>query len=489
MNWRFLLAFGLLSIFVTVNQQGCSSQDGPSGDADTDTDSDSDTDSDNDSDSDGDGDDNDNDNDNNDNDNDDNNDNDDTDTGSAEFTVNVELSSKINTVGIVTWSTDHDPVDEAYIEFGLDTNYGMKAPVDLAEPEYRTLLLGMKPSKEYHFRITAKDGTTSYPSEDYSVTTGAVTNLIAQPSVQTNDSSAIAGGFIVSTTFNAMGGGNPITFILDADGELVWWYQAPISDTAAARMSYDGTHIGIVPVNNQGNAGAIHVVTMDGLEAETFNESGVTHDLTPTPEGGFAYIDISGGRQPGQNSTCGKIMELSLDGSTKEIYDTSDFYGSNGCHGNAIRYSAAEDVYTVGDLNHSTILEIDRDGNLIWALNGTSSDFTGTSWTEQHGHHLLDDSILIYSNSQNVVIEYSLDTSSMKATEIFRYSGGASTMVMGDVQRLTNGNTLITYSNSGIIHEVDADKNLVRKITFNQAAVGYAEWRSSLYGPGENITL
>ncbi len=34
----------------------------------------------------------------------------------------------------VTWSTTINTVSEAFIEFGLDANYGMTAPVDLSEP-------------------------------------------------------------------------------------------------------------------------------------------------------------------------------------------------------------------------------------------------------------------------------------------------------------------------------------------------------------------
>src|SRR6187551_1033612 len=57
-------------------------------------------------------------------------------TGSAQFTVHVELASQVKssaptTVGIVTWSTTAPGITSAEIDFGLDTTYGMVAPVDL----------------------------------------------------------------------------------------------------------------------------------------------------------------------------------------------------------------------------------------------------------------------------------------------------------------------------------------------------------------------
>src|SRR5204863_7802259 len=79
------------------------------------------------------------------------------------FTITVQLASATKstaptTVGIVTWSTTAAGITSAHIEFGLDTTYGMTAPVDLAAANHRTVLLGMKPAKTYHFRVVASDG-------------------------------------------------------------------------------------------------------------------------------------------------------------------------------------------------------------------------------------------------------------------------------------------------------------------------------------------
>jgi hypothetical protein len=71
------------------------------------------------------------------------------------ITPRVTMSPAISTVASVEFTTDLAGLSAARIEFGLDASYGMTAPVDLAEPGYRTLLLGMKTSREYHFRIVA----------------------------------------------------------------------------------------------------------------------------------------------------------------------------------------------------------------------------------------------------------------------------------------------------------------------------------------------
>jgi hypothetical protein len=94
------------------------------------------------------------------------------------FSVAVQLASDIKptaptTVGIVWWSLAQPGLTAAHIDFGLNTTYGMTAPVDLTRASYRTVLVGMKPAKTYHFRIVATDGTRTFTSDDRTVMTGA----------------------------------------------------------------------------------------------------------------------------------------------------------------------------------------------------------------------------------------------------------------------------------------------------------------------------
>ena len=99
----------------------------------------------------------------------------------------------------------------------------------------------------------------------------------------------------------------------------------------------------------------------------------------------------------------------------------------------------------------------------------------------QHGHQLLDNSILIFANnaagsSKSQAIEFGLDGSLIKK---FASAGGATNF--GDVQRLPSGNTLITYSTSTLIQEVDASDTVVLEIKA-AGSFGYVEFRPSLYG-------
>jgi hypothetical protein len=81
----------------------------------------------------------------------------------------------------------------------------------------------------------------------------------------------------------------------------------------------------------------------------------------------------------------------------------------------------------------------------------------------------------------SAAIEYSLPD----GNELFRYDPGIFSVWYGDVQRLPRGNTLVTFSMAGEIHEVDSRGNLVMEVRGD--IFGYSEWRSTLYGPPADI--
>ena len=58
-------------------------------------------------------------------------------------------------------------------------------------------------------------------------------------------------------------------------------------------------------------------------------------------------------------------------------------------------------------------------------------------------------------------------------------------MIMGDVQRMPNGNTIVAYSTKGVLHEVNAAMTMLQTWKWTQAGqtFGYIEKRATLYGP------
>jgi hypothetical protein len=399
--------------------------------------------------------------------------------GTASFTIDVELASQVeskapSTVGIVTWSVDAPGITSARIDFGLDTTYGMTAPVDLAETDYRTLLLGMKPEQTYHFRVVASDGTTTFTSDDQTVMTGEGPGINLLSSFTLSDPSALPKGFFITSFWR--NGTTDTPFIFDTDGDIVWWYTSPqpTSGISRAALSADGKSIWIVNETLQG--APLQRVGIDGLSAQTYMNTDASHDITAVSGETMAYLDYG-------ESDCDSIFEIDNAGTTREIFESTDVTGTPGslssCHSNAVRYSKAEDVYTFSD-HRQDVAVLSRTGELLWKLTDVVAGGIDSWGGSQHGHQLLENGLIIYANDaagmgSSQAIEFGLDGSVIKE---FMSRGAATNF--GDVQRLPNGSTIITYSTSSLIQVVNANDAVVLEVR-GQGSFGYTEFRESLY--------
>jgi len=404
------------------------------------------------------------------------------------------LSEKIPTVGIVTWSVDQGPLTSASIEFGRDGAVEYQAPVDLNEPGYRTLLLGMKPATTYTFRIIAVTANGAYRSEAYTLATGARGTGLPLVSVTDATSGPLAGGFIVTCSFS-----NGWTYILDKDGDFVWWFKPQGGkDLARARMTYDGRHMVSANGNVPGpNKGTLSKVSMDGSDEQTFDVAQRHHDIEVLPDGSVVYLEY----EATGTGTCDRVVQLAPDGTKTQLFLVRDHFAQRAtstewCHSNAINYVPAEDAFTLSILDLGTIVKFTVAGELVWRFGGADTDFPGASWDKQHQHHWLGESLLLFTNYgdggggfvvTSRVLEYSVNELTREAGVIWQYeSDGAGTMSLGDAKRLPNGNTLVGFSNDGAIHEVSPSGETLRRITTAQDSQGYLDWRASLYGPPQS---
>jgi hypothetical protein len=412
--------------------------------------------------------------------------------GSCTFQVTPSVSKTIPTVGIVEFTTTAASPTAARIEFGLDTSYGLTAPVDLAAANYRTLLLGMKPSRTYHYRIVATGGGQECASEDYTIETGALATGMPDLDVTTSKPEAVAPGFLVTAQYQGVTGGGGqrgLAYILDKDGDYVWWYfVSGTTDLTRAAMSFDGKYMWMSKANVPSGSVKVVRVAMDGTGEEDFSAQfkGQNHDFVVLPDESVAFIAYDDG--------CDKISLRSPNGSVRDVINSGDVVDAAMCHCNALQYSPEDETLVVSELNSSTYFKVKLNGDLVWRLGGSQSDFTGdgATWDRQHGLDLLGlDRLVIFNNggmaggAGSLAIEIKLDLTAKTASRVWTYSAmpAIRNSVMGDVQRLDNGNTMITYSTQGILYEVDTSGTIVQSIEWPiGGAVGYSMKRPTLYG-------
>lgn len=442
--------------------------------------------------------------------------------GTCNFTVTSQTADKagsggIPTVGIVNWSVDMTALTQASIDFTLMGGTStMTAPVDVTTgPNFRTLLLGMKGSKTYSFHVNVTNGTTTCTSPDYMITTGAIPNTVPRVTRTAGAGVAMqAKGFIVTSSGLAGGGfggggfggggttGGSYAYILDADGDIVWF--APAPDTCSrAKMSYDGQYMWMVELNvdnSMKDGGELRRISMDGLETtgKIPGMSNCHHDVTVLRDGRAACMSWiqQSGDQPSD------LLETDFMGNVKKIVtvDSKIYQGGSGLagggmtfHANSIHYHPTDDSYTVGDRNPNLFVKLSHAGQVLWQFGGSCDNAPAPkcapgTWKVNHGHDMLDDgTFLFFNNGQSgasTAFFYKLtETGTFAATPADppSYSPGTTSSVLGDVQRLPNGNTLVTFSTASVIHEIDpTTKIVVQQIS---GPGGYANWRPTLYGP------
>jgi len=408
------------------------------------------------------------------------------------------ISSGMGTVGIVEWSTTLSGVTSAQIVYTLNNaslgilNQGGTAPVDLKAPNYRTLLLGLKPSSTYTYHIEMTSSIGTCKSTDYTM---ATTTLSGAPTVSrtVTTASSLAGGFIVVCTGQGAGagGGSNTAYILDADGTTVWAAAGP-SSCSRARMDYEGTNMWMVSLNVNNGGGEMRYLSMDGKTSQN-NISGLSnahHDFTVLPDGSIAAMvwATAGTQDPESN-----LIERSSSGTLKTAFKIgANLYSSSSFHCNSILYHPSDDSYTIGDRNPNLYVKVSRSGGPVWQIGGScagapAAKCAAGSWIVNHGHSFTEaGNMLIFNNGQpgsTHVLEYSIsDSSTFSITSVEDFTSSFSSGTLGDVQRLPNGNTLITYSNTNTIIEVDPLWSTTPLQTI-RGSFGYADWRNTLYGP------
>ncbi len=359
----------------------------------------------------------------------------------------------------------------------------------------------MKPSKMYHYRISVTNSSGTCVGGDNTIMTGAQPNgTLPSLTVTTSNASAVYKGFIVTGEY-IQSGGAP-AYILDSDGTAVWWYNDG-SDACGPRMSYDGQYMWIASANvpDTTNSDHVHRVTMDGLTDTDFTAAFAhhSHQVTPMPDGSVAFYTTG-------TNTCDDIKILPPNATpttaATTLVNARTAHGGTGpCHLNNIEYSPTDDALIFSDLDNSCLTKVDRKtGSTIWVLNGGSPSgvmntfTTGDSYKGgEHGFHIISaNDILLFNNNSTMLggtgpsqaLELMLDTGAKKSTKIFSYtpSTAINVMVLGDVERLPNGNTIVDFGTGNTIQEVTSSGTVVQQIKA-QVAFGFFEKRASLYGP------
>ena len=430
--------------------------------------------------------------------------------------VDLTVSAAMPTVATVEWDLATTDATGALVEFGRERSYGRMAGAEIdADGRARAVLLGMKPSTDYTARVVELQGDQRFEGPAESLATGPLLVDLPELSLDAVDGDRAHEGFLVTSMLAQPSA----AVIIDADGDYVWAHQPIVDwDTLFIPRSHL-SHIGEWVVyhaaatalvgGDDGQVDRLLVrVSLDGMEEQTIEVANAHHDFVELGDGSFAVLVRDRRLVEGELVEGDQIMRFDDDGSSETLWTVWDYAefdpeveyeddGEGWSHANAIQYDKDDDAFFVSLSNFGSIVKIDRtSGEVLWTLGGDASDFATADgdtdlFQRQHQFKLDDDRIVIFDNGPidglvSRAVEYELDLDAGVAELVWEYTDDPAcyTAALGDVVRLPDGDTLVTFSSQGQVDQVRPDGELVWRLRSSMGAgIGYTDWREILYEP------
>ncbi|MEQ1568787.1 MAG: aryl-sulfate sulfotransferase [Myxococcota bacterium] len=377
--------------------------------------------------------------------------------------VASEVSARISTVITVRWTTD-EPTSGA-VSFGVDGALDRTTPSTPSATDHEVVLVGLPADRDVSWAIVS-DGETTDVHTDH---TGPLPAGLVPPTVTGDGNDR----WLLTTLV-----GEPNTVVLfDPSGEPTWWYDDPRGlSVFRARITRDGEGIVYSSAIVDGGPSpdsALVRVSWDGERVEELPVPDLAHDFVELPDGTLASL-----RYETRDDVLGSgVVEVSRDGTVTPTWSAwdcldptanpSDDPAHGWTHANALDYQADRDRYLVGLRNLGTLIAVDRaTGDCPWAFGGSGGDVdvNGATFLHQHQFEQIDGGMLVFDNDGAVgnasrVVEYTFDEAAGTAEELRVFSADPPlySFIMGDTDRLPDGDTFALFSVPGVIERFDPE--------------------------------
>lgn len=419
--------------------------------------------------------------------------------------VQVEIHEITPTVATVTWSSDAS--GSPAVEFGLDGETdNLVLGRDLGDDRYDALIVGLKSDREYSYRVVM-EGDEFLTTDVGTFTTGQL-DMAAELSVvgefPTQDR-----GLMVAVLVSDVA----TVVILDTDGEITWSHETDVVlgdkvETALFSASLTEDRRALLFEDQLPAPEGFALVKMDLVDRESTvltSTDSYHHDFAVLPGGGVALMEGEFIEVDGQELRGDRIVEVDTDGAAHVVWSVWDdveydpevfpwveqMEFADFTHFNAIDHDPDQDAYFVSSFSLDALFKVDRDsGDLKWQLGGALTDLLPADaetqpFSGQHEFHPFDDRIVVMDNGkpgeQNWarVVEYELDPQAGTYRQIWEYTADPplTNYTLGDVSRLPDGSTLVTWSEHGQIDLVSPQGELLWRLnTPLGTGIGYVDW-------------
>jgi hypothetical protein len=384
----------------------------------------------------------------------------------------------LQTVVRVVWTTS--AILNGHVEFGpLGDCARYKTPMVGLGDTHEALLLGLPPATEACYKIIATDGDFEWPEATRTVQTGNIPAAVPNFQVPVHDRGLVDEGFLLAASGTTPG----LVLILDRDGHVVW-YQPADEGYVSPQAQPDPTTGGVIhnrfSKDFSLDVGTVRRIDVDGALLDEIRTPLAHHSFEVLDDGTIAWLAIDVREHSDWGDVVGDALrEVTADGADRAVWSTwndweirdldesdREFYpqGADWTHGNFLSWSDVRQSYTLSFRNVNTIVELDRDGDLLRGVgeygDHTVDDLDGLV-QYPHSAYWTDEGTLLFTTTpgggeETWAVELAFDADTGTAERIWSWGEGEGfyAQVLGEALRLPNGNTLVNFGSEGVVVEV-----------------------------------
>lgn len=370
----------------------------------------------------------------------------------------------------------------------------------------RLSLIGLRAATTYSISLEASTGETAVIGNATTYSTPPLPQALAGVSLALITGTAPTSGYTLASLSGPDGHGYLIAF--DGSGNIRWSRDFGHIDVQEAKQQTNGDFTVFVgnSIGDNASVGAFVELTPAGDSVRAIKAAGSTY----TDGHELQVVSDAKGR---------RIADY-LFGYDIRSVDESSYGGgtSDQVAGHqALRISASGGVDTLmqgwgywtptdkidpptadQSIDHPNSIDFDLDGGIIlsfrnlgaivkldptshkvlWQMGGARNQFTFINdplngFGGQHsvrvlpnGHFIVFDNGVTHTPQTSRAVEYVLDESAKTATMVWQYAPSPAlfNQFTGSVQRLSNGNTVIAWTNAGLVDEVGPDGTLINRM-------------------------
>lgn len=439
----------------------------------------------------------------------------DTGVGCGTIAPTATLSTVIPTVFTVTWTTGGAGTSQ--VEWGYGSADSFRTwPSPEETRDHRVVVAGAASAQEVTWRVRSVVDGEECVSDPQTLVVGSLDTAV-MPRVELLQ--ATAGAYTPGFRLMPYSGDKIGVYAFDDAGRVVWF--RPVAEgMAPIKVALDVDHAHVLymleDADRRDDVGGIVRVALDGSDETFFPLSWNHHGFVQRADGNILYLAADVRTVGGYDVAGDKVVEI--DGKGTEVGTLFSVWDEYTCdldfvlagdnrfypnwldwtHANSINEGDEPDTWLLSLLSPNTIVKIDVNGDVVWNLGGVDEGFP-SDWrfvgaeedlfAHQHNGKAVDGGIMLFDNGAeradvSEAREYRLDDRAMTYTSVWTYSyTDTHAVINGDVQRFTNGNTLVNFGQASRLQEVTPAGSIVWQLYGSGGIFGFGTQVDGFGGP------